>query len=112
MVDSMVSTEDKRYYLHPGVDPIGMARAAWVAMERRGSGRRWQGASTITQQVTRNIFLNNSYSWGRKIGRASCRERVWQYVLISVVAVSLKTHNILTVLTTLDITLYIHPTKS
>ncbi|MEC3912881.1 PBP1A family penicillin-binding protein [Sphingobium sp. CR2-8] len=67
MVDAMVSTEDRRFYLHPGVDPIGMARAAWVAVERRGSGRRWQGASTITQQVTRNIFLNNSYSFGRKI---------------------------------------------
>ena len=67
MVDAMVSTEDKRFYMHPGVDPIGMARAAWVAVERRGSGRRWQGASTITQQVTRNIFLNNSYSFGRKI---------------------------------------------
>ncbi|MBZ9646577.1 PBP1A family penicillin-binding protein [Sphingobium sp. 3R8] len=67
MVDAMVSTEDKRFYLHPGVDPIGMARAAWVAVERRGSGRRWQGASTITQQVTRNIFLNNSYSFGRKL---------------------------------------------
>ncbi|MDO7835839.1 PBP1A family penicillin-binding protein [Sphingobium sp. HBC34] len=67
MVDAMISTEDKRFYLHPGVDPVGMARAAWVAIERRGSGRRWQGASTITQQVTRNIFLNNSYSFGRKI---------------------------------------------
>ena len=67
MVDAMVSTEDKRFYLHPGVDPVGMARAAWVAVENRGKGRRWQGASTITQQVTRNIFLNNSYSWGRKV---------------------------------------------
>ncbi|BBD99416.1 penicillin-binding protein [Sphingobium amiense] len=67
MVDAMISTEDKRFYLHPGVDPVGMARAAWVAVERRGSGRRWQGASTITQQVTRNIFLNNSYSFGRKL---------------------------------------------
>ncbi|WP_022683642.1 transglycosylase domain-containing protein [Sphingobium bisphenolivorans] len=67
MVDAMISTEDKRYYLHPGVDPIGMARATWVALENRGRGKRWQGASTITQQVTRNIFLNNSYSWGRKV---------------------------------------------
>lgn len=67
MVDAMVSTEDKRFYLHPGVDPVGMARATWVALENRGKGRRWQGASTITQQVTRNIFLNNSYSWGRKV---------------------------------------------
>ncbi len=67
MTDAMISTEDKRFYLHPGVDPVGMARAAWVAIERRGSGRRLQGASTITQQVARNIFLNNSYSWGRKV---------------------------------------------
>jgi len=67
MVDAVVSTEDRRFYHHPGVDPIGIARAAWVAVERRGTGRRWQGASTITQQVTRNIFLNNSYSWSRKV---------------------------------------------
>lgn len=67
MIDAMVSTEDKRFYHHPGVDPVGMARAAWVAVENRGTGRRLQGASTITQQVTRNIFLNNSYSFGRKI---------------------------------------------
>ncbi|MBB3982340.1 penicillin-binding protein 1A [Sphingobium fontiphilum] len=66
MVDAMVSTEDKRFYHHPGIDPIGMARAAWFAIENRGTGRRMQGASTITQQVTRNIFLNNSYTFGRK----------------------------------------------
>ena len=67
MVDAMVSTEDKRFYMHPGVDPIGMVRATWVALVNRGSGRRWQGASTITQQAARNIFLNNNYSFGRKL---------------------------------------------
>ncbi|MDX3909263.1 MAG: PBP1A family penicillin-binding protein [Sphingobium sp.] len=67
MTDAMVSVEDKRFYHHPGIDPIGLARAAWVALENRGKGRRLQGASTITQQVTRNIFLNNSYTFGRKI---------------------------------------------
>jgi penicillin-binding protein 1A len=67
MVDAMVSVEDKRFYLHPGVDPIGLTRAAWLALENRGTGRRMQGASTITQQVTRNIFLNNSYTFGRKV---------------------------------------------
>ncbi len=66
MVDAIVATEDKRYYLHPGVDPIGMARAVWFAYSTRGTGRRMQGASTITQQAVRNIFLNNSYSFGRK----------------------------------------------
>ncbi|HEX7853219.1 MAG TPA: transglycosylase domain-containing protein, partial [Sphingobium sp.] len=66
MVDAMVSTEDKRYYYHPGVDPVGMIRASWLAVMNRGTGRRMQGASTITQQTARNIFLNNSYSFGRK----------------------------------------------
>ncbi len=67
MVDAMVSVEDRRFYHHPGIDPIGLTRAAWFALENRGTGRRLQGASTITQQVTRNIFLNNSYTWGRKV---------------------------------------------
>ena len=67
MVDAMVATEDRRFYHHPGVDPIGMTRAAWRAVANRGTGRRMEGASTITQQVTRNIFLNNSYTFGRKI---------------------------------------------
>ncbi len=67
MVDAMVSTEDKRYYYHPGVDPVGMVRAAWLAVANRGRGRRMQGASTITQQTARNIFLNNNYSFGRKL---------------------------------------------
>lgn len=67
MVDAIVSTEDKRFYLHPGVDPIGMMRGAWRAYVRRGTGRRIEGASTITQQITRNIFLNNSYSVTRKL---------------------------------------------
>src|SRR3546814_20713699 len=49
MVDAMVSTEDKRYYMHPGVDPLGMTRAAWLDVENRSSGRRMQGASALTQ---------------------------------------------------------------
>ncbi len=67
MVDALVSTEDKRFYMHPGVDPFGMVRGAWRAIERRGTGRRIEGASTITQQLARNIFLNNSYTAGRKV---------------------------------------------
>lgn len=66
MKDAMVSVEDKRFYYHPGIDPVGMARAGWFAVQHRGTGRRLQGASTITQQLARNVFLNNSYSFGRK----------------------------------------------
>jgi penicillin-binding protein 1A len=66
MKKAMVAVEDRRYYMHPGIDPIGMARAAWLAFQRQGEGRRLQGASTITQQLARNIFLTNAYSFGRK----------------------------------------------
>jgi penicillin-binding protein 1A len=67
MTDAIVSVEDKRFYHHPGVDPVGLARAGWFAVQNRHTGRRLQGASTITQQLTRNVFLNNSYSMGRKM---------------------------------------------
>ena len=67
MKDAMTSVEDRRFYSHLGIDPLGMARASYVAFERRGSGRRWQGASTITQQVARTIFLNNHYTFTRKL---------------------------------------------
>jgi len=63
MIDAMVSVEDRRFRSHPGVDPIGIARSAWVRVER---GRWVQGGSTITQQLARNIFLTNSRDFGRK----------------------------------------------
>ncbi|HEY0594828.1 MAG TPA: PBP1A family penicillin-binding protein [Sphingopyxis sp.] len=66
MQDAMVAVEDRRFRYHPGLDPVGMARAAVVALQNRGSGRRLQGASTITQQLARNIFLSNSYDFRRK----------------------------------------------
>ncbi len=67
MKDAIVSVEDKRFHYHPGIDPVGLTRAAWFAFKIRGTDRRMQGASTITQQLARNVFLNNSYSVGRKM---------------------------------------------
>jgi len=49
MKDAMIAVEDRRYYGHLGVDPIGLARAAWVGIKNYGTGKRWQGASTISQ---------------------------------------------------------------
>ncbi|MGQ3101122.1 MAG: transglycosylase domain-containing protein [Sphingopyxis solisilvae] len=66
MQDAMVAVEDRRFRYHPGLDPVGMTRAAVVAVQNRGSGRRLQGASTITQQLARNVFLSNSYDFKRK----------------------------------------------
>jgi len=70
MQDAMVAVEDRRFRYHPGVDPVGMTRAAIFAIEHLGTGRRMQGASTITQQLARNVFLSNSYTWSRKLREA------------------------------------------
>ncbi len=64
MQDAMVAVEDRRFYMHPGVDPIGIARSFWVRVQR---GYWAQGGSTITQQLARNIYLNNNRDFGRKL---------------------------------------------
>ena len=63
MRDATVAVEDRRFRQHPGVDPIGIVRSVMVRYER---GRWVQGGSTITQQLARNIFLNNQKKFGRK----------------------------------------------
>ena len=67
MRTAMVSVEDRRFWSHPGVDPLGVARAVGVRIKR---GSWVQGGSTITQQLARNIFLTNSRTFGRKIREA------------------------------------------
>ena len=64
MTNAMVAVEDRRFYMHPGVDPIGIARSAWVRLQR---GYWAQGGSTITQQLARNVYLNNNREFGRKV---------------------------------------------
>ncbi|WP_375403416.1 transglycosylase domain-containing protein [uncultured Sphingomonas sp.] len=63
MRDATVSVEDRRFRSHPGVDPIGLARAVKVRWER---GRWTQGGSTLTQQLARNVFLSSQKKFGRK----------------------------------------------
>lgn len=67
LIDALVATEDSRFYEHPGIDPIGIARAVFVAAT---TGHARQGASTITQQLARNFFLTNERSLMRKIKEA------------------------------------------
>jgi penicillin-binding protein 1A len=61
---AIISTEDRRFRSHIGVDPIGIARSIEV---RFSSGHWRQGGSTITQQLARNIFLTNNRTFVRKI---------------------------------------------
>ena len=60
---AMVAVEDRRFYAHPGVDPVGVAAAA----RDYAVTRRARGASTITQQLARNLFLTNARTAARKL---------------------------------------------
>jgi len=64
--DAVIAVEDHRFYLHPGIDPIGLSRA--VVHNVRGEDR--QGGSTITQQLARTLFLSNTRTYGRKVKEA------------------------------------------
>jgi penicillin-binding protein 1A len=61
---AILAAEDDRFQDHRGVDPIGLARAAWANVVH---GSKQQGGSTITMQVARNIYLSSEKSWGRKL---------------------------------------------
>jgi penicillin-binding protein 1A len=63
---AFVSAEDQNFYSHRGVDPVAVARAALTDLAQMGQGRRPVGASTITQQVAKNMLLDSSLSFSRK----------------------------------------------
>lgn len=62
--NAIVATEDKNFYHHHGYDPIGLARSMVVNLS---TGSFSQGASTITQQLARILFLSNEKTFDRKI---------------------------------------------
>ncbi|HSW39306.1 MAG TPA: transglycosylase domain-containing protein, partial [Acidobacteriota bacterium] len=61
---AVIITEDKRFFDHPGFDPIRIIGAAWVDVRRRELA---QGASTITMQTARSFFFSTKRQWRRKI---------------------------------------------
>src|SRR4029077_13238503 len=69
-INAFLAAEDKNFYEHGGLDFTGIARAGFVYLQNYGSGRRPQGASTITQQVAKNFLLTNEVSVSRKIKEA------------------------------------------
>jgi penicillin-binding protein 1A len=77
MRNAMIAIEDRRYNSHIGVDPIGMLRSVSV---RWNTGSWRQGGSTITQQLARNIFLNNTRTFSRKVREAILAMALeWQF---------------------------------
>lgn len=64
LVHAIISIEDKRFFQHVGFDPIGIIRATWVDVKDR---RNAQGASTLSQQLARGMFLTADKSYRRKL---------------------------------------------
>jgi len=60
---ALIAIEDKRFYYHPGFDPIGLARAAKANYQ---AGHVVQGGSTLTQQLAKNVFLTRERTFKRK----------------------------------------------
>jgi 1A family penicillin-binding protein len=67
ILDATLAIEDHRFYNHVGFDMIGVARAAWVDIQHMSMV---QGASSITQQLARNLYLTHEKTWTRKIKEA------------------------------------------
>ncbi|MEQ1563027.1 MAG: PBP1A family penicillin-binding protein, partial [Nitrospiraceae bacterium] len=61
---AVIAVEDVRFFEHPGLDYIGMLRAAWTNLRR---GSKVEGASTITQQLARSLFLSSERTFDRKV---------------------------------------------
>jgi penicillin-binding protein 1A len=78
--NAFLAAEDKNFYSHSGIDPIGILRAMVVNLKNKGMGsdRRPMGASTITQQVAKNFLLTNEASVERKVKEAILAFRIEQ----------------------------------
>ncbi len=61
---AVIAVEDVRFFEHPGLDYIGILRAAWTNLRRGG---KVEGASTITQQLARSLFLSSERTFDRKV---------------------------------------------
>jgi len=67
VVHAVLAAEDERFAMHPGIDPIGIARAAFTNVR---NGAASQGGSTITQQLAKNVFLTHERTVSRKLTEA------------------------------------------
>ena len=76
VINSFLSSEDKNFFSHPGVDAKGVLRAMVNNIFNIISSKRLEGASTITQQVAKNFLLTNEVSINRKIKEAILAFRI------------------------------------
>ncbi len=73
LVDAVISTEDRDFRSHAGVDPLAIARALWADLRTQGS---LQGGSTITQQYVKNVYLDADRTLERKVREAALAIRL------------------------------------
>ncbi|WP_375665552.1 penicillin-binding protein 1A [Bartonella sp. TT121SHDZB] len=76
VINAFISAEDKNFYHHFGLDPEGLSRALINNIRNIGSGRRPEGASTITQQVAKNFLLSSETTLERKFKEAILAMRI------------------------------------
>ena len=70
LIDAFLAAEDKNFYEHVGIDFMGIVRAVFANVVNVVSGRRLEGASTITQQVAKNFLLSSDVTLERKLKEA------------------------------------------
>lgn len=70
--NAVISTEDRRFFSHGGIDPKGMTRAAVNNLLKKDEGT--QGASTLTQQYVKNVLIEKANAAGDAVGVAAARE--------------------------------------
>lgn len=78
VVQAVTSAEDKTFFTHSGLDYAGIAAAVLTNIQALGSDKRPVGASTITQQVAKNLLLTNEVTIGRKLREAILARRIEQ----------------------------------
>jgi penicillin-binding protein 1B len=74
MVQAVIAIEDRRFYDHPGIDPVRIAGA--LVSNLRGKRRYLEGASTLTQQLARNFFLTEALAREAASGQRSWRRKL------------------------------------
>jgi penicillin-binding protein 1B len=67
MKNAILAAEDRRFFSHIGFDPLGVLRAAYVDLRERKQG---QGASTLTMQLARTLWLDTQRTWHRKVAES------------------------------------------
>ncbi len=76
LIDAIITTEDKRFYQHRGIDTRSLFRAVFINVKHRSIQ---EGGSTITQQLVKNLFLTNKRTFSRKI------KDMWMAVIMETV---------------------------